>query len=334
MPLTDFLCRLQVARAFVRMEAVRRQEAVDERAAEAYSCLVLLAEEQLTDELGVDWGGRPQPRPRFCAGWVQWNRERQALLARRVRLLQRQRAQKAAAVVVAGALKAAVRKRLWAVAESRAEAELRRRCEHTVVSDAVWAAVQTGFAGRKGAVVLRREARNQLQELMAGGAAQGGAAVGGEEGGASEAPVGPRGPPTDSNEGNLVPLAGGPARAVSSKEGTGAGSPARQPQPASTEQHASDLCSSLPAGGSAAGRQETDAPSTPSSNPTPGGSKRTRRRRRGRAVAKGKGKGKGKGKAEAVVAVATVDQFIRHAESGFFGDDEEADCPFVWDGDC
>ena len=28
---------------------------------------------------------------------------------------------------------------------------------------------------------------------------------------------------------------------------------------------------------------------------------------------------------------ATVDQFIRHAESGFFGDVEEAD--FVWDGD-
>ena len=28
---------------------------------------------------------------------------------------------------------------------------------------------------------------------------------------------------------------------------------------------------------------------------------------------------------------ATVDQFIRHAESGFFGGDEEAD--FVWDGD-
>ena len=28
---------------------------------------------------------------------------------------------------------------------------------------------------------------------------------------------------------------------------------------------------------------------------------------------------------------ATVDQFIRHAESGFFGDDGEAD--FVWDGD-
>ena len=27
----------------------------------------------------------------------------------------------------------------------------------------------------------------------------------------------------------------------------------------------------------------------------------------------------------------TVDQFIRHAESGFFGGDEEAD--FVWDGD-
>ena len=35
-----------------------------------------------------------------------------------------------------------------------------------------------------------------------------------------------------------------------------------------------------------------------------------------------------------VATVATVDQFIRHAESGFFGDDEEADCPFVWDGDC
>ena len=51
-------------------------------------------------------------------------------------------------------------------------------------------------------------------------------------------------------------------------------------------------------------------------------------------MAKGKGKGKGKGKAGKVAAVATVDQFIRHAESGFFGDDEEADCPFVWDGDC
>ena len=42
----------------------------------------------------------------------------------------------------------------------------------------------------------------------------------------------------------------------------------------------------------------------------------------------------GKGKAGTVATVATVDQFIRHAESGFFGDDEEADCPFVWDGDC
>ena len=65
---------------------------------------------------------------------------------------------------------------------------------------------------------------------------------------------------------------------------------------------------------------------------------RTRRRRRGRAGATGKGKGKskgkGKGKAGTVATVATVDQFIRHAESGFFGDDEEADCPFVWDGDC
>ena len=160
------------------------------------------------------------------------------------------------------------------------------------------------------------------------------AVVGGEEGGTSEALVGPRGPPTDGNGGNLVPLAVGPVCAASSKGGTGAGSPARQPQPDSTEQHASDLCSSIPAGGSAASRQETDAPSTPSSDPTPGGSRRTQRRRWGRAVAKGKGKGKGKGKAGTVATVATVDQFIRHAESGFFGDDEEADCPFVWDGDC
>ena len=30
-----------------------------------------------------------------------------------------------------------------------------------------------------------------------------------------------------------------------------------------------------------------------------------------------------------MATVATVDQFIRHAESGFFGDDEEADCPFA-----
>ena len=116
--------------------------------------------------------------------------------------------------------------------------------------------------------------------------------------------------------------------------GTGAGSPARQPQPTSAEHQFTDLCSPTAAGGSAASRQETDAPSTPSSDPTPGGSRRTRRRRRGRAGAKGKGKGKGKGKAGTVAAVATVDQFIRHAESGFFGDDEEADCPFVWDGGC
>ena len=51
-------------------------------------------------------------------------------------------------------------------------------------------------------------------------------------------------------------------------------------------------------------------------------------------MGKGKGKGTGKGKAGTVATVATVDQFIRHAESGFFGGDEEADCPFVWDGDC
>ena len=160
------------------------------------------------------------------------------------------------------------------------------------------------------------------------------AVVGGEEGGTSEALVGPRGPPTDSNGGNLVPLAVGPACAESSKGGTGAGSPARQPQPSSAEHHFSDPCSPTAAGDSAASRQETDAPSTPSSDPTPGGSRRTRRRRRGRGGAKGKGKGKGKGKAGTVATVANVDQFIRHAESGFFGDDEEADCPFVWDGDC
>ena len=55
---------------------------------------------------------------------------------------------------------------------------------------------------------------------------------------------------------------------------------------------------------------------------------------KGKGKGKGKDKGKGKGKAGTVATVATVDQFIRHAESGFFGDDEEADCPFVWDGDC
>ena len=115
---------------------------------------------------------------------------------------------------------------------------------------------------------------------------------------------------------------------------TRAGLPARQPQPSSAEPQFTDPCSPKAAGGSAARRQETDAPSTPSSDPTPGGARRTRRRRRGRAGAKGKGKGKGKGTAGTVAAGATVDQFIRHAESGFFGDDEEADCPFVWDGDC
>ena len=89
----------------------------------------------------------------------------------------------------------------------------------------------------------------------------------------------------------------------------------------------------VPSGLSDEAQMERTSPRNPD-NPTPGGSRRTRRRRRGRAGAKGKGKGKGKGKAGTVAAVATVDQFIRHAESGFFGDDEEADCPFVWDGDC
>ena len=30
---------------------------------------------------------------------------------------------------------------------------------------------------------------------------------------------------------------------------------------------------------------------------------------------------------------ATVDQFIRHAESGLFGDEDEVDYPYVCDGD-
>ena len=91
------------------------------------------------------------------------------------------------------------------------------------------------------------------------------AVVGGEEGGTSEALVGPRGPPTDGNEGNLVPLAVGPACAESSKGGTGAGSPARQPQPSSAEQHYCGSCSSTAAGGLETSCQDTDTPSTPAS---------------------------------------------------------------------
>ena len=96
--------------------------------------------------------------------------------------------------------------------------------------------------------------------------------------------------------------------------GTGAGSPARQPQPASTEQHTSGVCSSIPAGGSR--HQDTDAPSTPFSTPTPrssssssscssnsssnGGSSSGRRQRRSRRS----GKRKAKAKLAAVLSAA------------------------------
>ena len=87
--------------------------------------------------------------------------------------------------------------------------------------------------------------------------------------------------------------------------GTGAGSPARQPQPASTEQHNRYSCSFIPAGGSH--HQDTDAPSTPFSTPTPrssnssssggssssnGGSSSGRRQRRSRRSGKRKAKAK------------------------------------------
>ena len=62
-----------------------------------------------------------------------------------------------------------------------------------------------------------------------------------EKGGASEAQVGPTGQTTASDGGNFALLAG----ARMHREcmgGTGAGSPARQRQPAATEQRNSDLC--------------------------------------------------------------------------------------------
>ena len=86
------------------------------------------------------------------------------------------------------------------------------------------------------------------------------------KGGASEAQVGPAGQTTASGGGNFALLAG----ARMHREcmgGTGAGSPARQPQPASTEQQNCNSCSFIPAGGSH--HQDTDAPSTPFSTPTP-----------------------------------------------------------------
>ncbi|MED5320706.1 MAG: hypothetical protein VYC94_03895, partial [Cyanobacteriota bacterium] len=125
-----------------------------------------------------------------------------------------------------------------------------------------------------------------------------------EKGGASEAQVGPTGQTTASGGGNFALLAG----ARMHREcmgGTGAGSPARQPQPASTEQHNLYSCSFIPAGGSH--HQDTDAPSTPFSTPTPrssnssssggssssnGGSSSGRRQRRSRRSGKRKAKAK------------------------------------------
>ena len=78
--------------------------------------------------------------------------------------------------------------------------------------------------------------------------------------------VGSTGSATSSSGGNFDQLVGTRMYRECMGE-TGAGLPARQPQPASTEQQHSDLCSFIPAGGLESSCQDTDTPSTPAAAP-------------------------------------------------------------------
>ena len=167
----------------------------------------------------------------------------------------------------------------------------------------VWERDRRVLLGDEVRSLVVERARAAARAVVAGVLAAAAAGVV-EKGGASEAQVGPTGQTTASGGGNFALLAG----ARMHREcmgGTGAGSPARQPQPASTEQHNRYSCSFIPAGGSH--HQDTDAPSTPFSTPTPrssnssssggssssnGGSSSGRRQRRSRRSGKRKAKAK------------------------------------------
>ena len=76
--------------------------------------------------------------------------------------------------------------------------------------------------------------------------------------------VGSTGSATSSSGGNFDQLVGTRMYRECMGE-TGAGLPARQPQPSSAEQHYCGSCSSTAAGGLETSCQDTDTPSTPAS---------------------------------------------------------------------
>ena len=129
----------------------------------------------------------------------------------------------------------------------------------------VWERDRRVLLGHEVRSLVAKRARVAARAVVAGVLAAAAAGVV-EKGGASDAQVSPTGRTTASSGGDSLLLAGDRMHREC-MGGTGAGLPARQPQPASTEQHTSDLCSSIPAGGSR--HQDTDASSTPFSTPTP-----------------------------------------------------------------
>ena len=132
-----------------------------------------------------------------------------------------------------------------------------------------WEQKRRALVGQKVRLLVVERARTAARAVVAGVLAAAATAVVEGKGGASEAQVGPTGPATASDGGNFAQLAGARMRREC-MGGTGAGSPARQPQLTSAEQQNSGSCSLNSAGGSR--RQDTDALSTPFSTPTPRGS--------------------------------------------------------------
>ena len=125
----------------------------------------------------------------------------------------------------------------------------------------VWEQSRRVLLGREVRSLVAKRARVAARAVVAGVLAAAAAGVV-EKGGASDAQVSPTGRTTASSGGDSLLLAGDRMHREC-MGGTGAGSPARQPQPASTEQHNRYSCSFIPAGGLVTSCQDTDTPSTP-----------------------------------------------------------------------
>ena len=125
----------------------------------------------------------------------------------------------------------------------------------------LWEQKRRVLLGREVHSLVVERARAAARAVVAGVLAAAAAGVV-EKGGASDAQVSPTGRTTASSGGDSLLLAGDRMHREC-MGGTGAGSPARQPQPASTEQHNRYSCSFIPAGGLVTSCQDTDTPSTP-----------------------------------------------------------------------